>query len=375
MKVLQVYKNYDPTLGGIETHVRQLAVGLSARGVSSSVLVAARGFQTIVENREGVQVTRAGRIGELASTPLSVALIRELGRSDADIIHLHVPYPVGELGYLLVGRRRRLVVTYHSDIVRQSWANPMYQPFLRTVLARADAVVATSPSYVGSSIVLRKLADRCDVVPLGVDVSRFGPTAAGAEAVRHRWRSPDFPALVLFVGRFREYKGLPFLIDAVRGLPVRLLLVGDGPTAKSIRQYLTRTGQSDQVVILTSVGEAELPAYYAAADVFALPSIQRSEAFGIAMVEAMASGCPVVSTELGTGTSWVNQDRLTGLVVPPASSDALRAAIELIVGDDGVRAGMGREARIRVEAQFTEAVMLSRVEGIYEKVLAEKRER
>jgi glycosyltransferase involved in cell wall biosynthesis len=373
MKVLQVYKNYEPTLGGIEAHVRQLAVGLSARGVSSSVLVAASGPRTEVEARDGVQVIRAGRVGELASTPLSFELIRELGRADADIIHLHVPYPVGELGYLLAGRRRRLVVTYHSDVVRQSWANPVYAPILRRLLGEADAIIATSPTYVQSSPVLRPLADRCIVVPLGVDPARFGPHAAGAEMVRQSWCSAEFPKLVLFVGRFREYKGIPYLIDAVRGLPARLLLVGNGPTGSLIQARVTRQGQDRQVVILPGVGEADLPAYYAACDVFVLPSIQRSEAFGIAMVEAMASGRAVVSTELGTGTSWVNQDQVTGLVVPPADSAALRTALGTILSDDSARAKLGWEARIRVEAEFTEGAMLGHIEEIYRRILVRQR--
>jgi glycosyltransferase involved in cell wall biosynthesis len=373
MKVLQVYKNYEPTFGGIETHVRQLAVGLSARGVSSSVLDAASGRRTEVEVRDGVRVIRAARIGELASTPLSLELVRELSRADADIVHLHVPYPVGEVGYLLAGRHRRLVVTYHSDVVRQRWANPVYAPVLRRLLTEADAIIATSPAYVQSSSVLRPLADRCTVVPLGVDPVRFGPNATGGEKVRQSWCSAEFPKLVLFVGRFREYKGIPYLIDAVRGLPVRLLLVGDGPTASLIRARVARQRQDRQVVMLTGVGEAHLPAYYAACDVFVLPSIQRSEAFGIAMVEAMASGRPVVSTELGTGTSWVNQDQVTGLVVPPSNSAALRSALGTILSDVTARATMGREARIRVEAEFTEGAMLGQIEGIYRRILADGR--
>jgi glycosyltransferase involved in cell wall biosynthesis len=372
MRVLQVYKNYDPTLGGIETHVKQLARGLSARGVTSTVLVTAPGRRTRLDEVDEVQVIRAARLGELASTPLSLALIRELGRVEADIIHLHLPYPVGDLGYLLAGRRRPLIVTYHSDIVRQRWANPLYRPILHRLLARADAIVATSPPYVQSSPVLRPLAARCEIVPLGVDLDRFGPSAKGSEEIRATWCSPEYSRLVLFVGRFREYKGLPYLIDAVRGLPVRLLLVGDGPAASRLREQVTRAGLGRQVELLGMVGEAELPAYYAASDVFVLPSIQRSEAFGISMVEAMASGRPVVSTELGTGTSWANQAGVTGLVVPPANSEAIRNALTTMLADDRVRTAMGREARARVEDELGEDRMLDRIEAIYRRILRTK---
>jgi glycosyltransferase involved in cell wall biosynthesis len=336
------------------------------------VLVTSRGRRTEVEDREGVRVIRAGRFGEAASTPLSVELIREIGRSDADILHLHVPYPVGELGYLLAGHARPLVVTYHSDVVRQRWARPIYEPVLRRLLRRASAIIATSPSYARSSRLLAPLGDRCEIVPLGVDARRFRPEVPGAKAVRAEWCTSPFPYLVLFVGRFRTYKGLSHLIDAMPGLPARLLLIGDGPSAPDLRAQIRQNGTDDQIAILSDVDDASLPAYYAACDLFALPSIQRSEAFGLALLEAMAAGRPVVSTELGTGTSWVNQNGVTGLVVPPADTAALAGALRTILLDDVVRVRMGEEARRRVEAAFTEGAMLARIEGIYRRVLANK---
>jgi glycosyltransferase involved in cell wall biosynthesis len=373
MKVLQVYKNYAPTRGGIETHVRQLAVGMRERGVTSSVLVTSSGRRTEIEDRDGVRVIRAARLGEVASTPLSIELMRELRRTDADIVHLHVPYPVGELGNLLAGHHGRLVVTYHSDIVRQWWARPIYDPILRRMLRKADAIIATSLPYARSSRLLGPLASQCKIVPLGVNTRRFVPDVAGAEAIRRRWCAAEFPRIVLFVGRFRHYKGLTYLVDAMRDLPARLLLVGDGPTARRIRERIRQAGLDKQVAILSDVDDASLPSYYAACDVFVLPSIQRSEAFGIALVEAMASGRAVVSTELGTGTSWVNQNGVTGLVVPPADSVALAAALGVMLKDDSIRARMGEEARRRVVAEFTEEAMLTRIEGIYQTVVGDGR--
>jgi glycosyltransferase involved in cell wall biosynthesis len=206
-----------------------------------------------------------------------------------------------------------------------------------------------------------------------VNTRRFVPDVAGAEAIRRRWCAAEFPRIVLFVGRFRHYKGLTYLVDAMRDLPARLLLVGDGPTARRIRERIRQAGLDKQVAILSDVDDASLPSYYAACDVFVLPSIQRSEAFGIALVEAMASGRAVVSTELGTGTSWVNQNGVTGLVVPPADSVALAAALGVMLKDDSIRARMGEEARRRVVAEFTEEAMLTRIEGIYQTVVGDGR--
>jgi glycosyltransferase involved in cell wall biosynthesis len=372
VRIVHVYKNYAPTPGGIETHVRQLATGQARRGDQVTVLVASPTWRTTEEQRDGVRVIRAGRWGELASTPLSSRLIWELARLEADVIHVQVPYPVGELAYLLAGRGRPLVVTYQSDVVRQRWARPMHEPLLRHLLGRAKAIVATSPAYQESSAVLRAFADRCVVVPLAVDPNRFRPDLPAAAAIRAQWTSPEYPSLILFVGRFRAYKGLLYLVRAMAGLPARLLLVGGGKFEGDLRELIAGLGLERQVVILGDVSDAALPAFYAAADVFVLPSVQRSEAFGIVLLEAMAAGRPVISTELGTGTSWVNQHERTGLVVPPADPSALHRALDRLVNDPGLARQLGEAARRRVVSEFSEEVMVDRLSEIYRKAVGAK---
>jgi rhamnosyl/mannosyltransferase len=329
------------------------------------VLVTAPRSSTVVENLGGVPVIRAGRLGEVASTPISLELVRWLARIDTDLIHLHVPYPMGELAYLAAHRGRRLIVTYHSDVVRQWWARPLYAPLLNALLQRAQSVVATSPAYLASSPVMRTFADRCSIVPLGVRPGRFRTSAESVAAIRQRWADRHFPRLVLYVGRFRTYKGLPYLVRAIAGLSARLLLIGGGPGEPAVRQLVGRLGITDQVIFLGQVDDDALPAYYGASDVFVLPSIHRSEAFGIALLEAMAAGCPVISTELGTGTSWVNQSGVTGLVVPPADEAALRAALGALLAEPSLRERFGQAARERVAAEFSEEQMLERIAGLY----------
>ncbi len=369
LSVLHVYKNYAPTPGGIETHVRQLAIGLTRRGMRSTVLVTAAGRETVEEELEGVRVIRAGRLGEVASTPLSLALVELLRTTPADLLHLHVPYPVGEIGYLLGGRDRPLVVTYHSDVVRQWWAWPAYRPLIQRVLGRAKAIIATSPPYARTSPILRSYSGRCEVIPLAVDPARFRVDGPRVAAIGGRWRSERYPDLILSVGRFRSYKGLLDLIRAARGLPARLLLIGSGPLEPELRRLVDRLGMQDQVVFLGNVDDAELPYYYAACDVFALASSQRSEAFGIVLLEAMAAGRPVVSTELGTGTSWVNQHEVTGLVVRPSDPVALAGAIGALLADPRRASEYGQAGRKRAEAEFGETALLARMETVYRRVV------
>lgn len=363
LKVLHVYKNYAPTPGGIESHIRQVAQGMTARHLAKvTVLVANAGPTTTYEDMGGVRVIRAARLGELASTPLSFDLVRQISRETADVIHLHVPYPVGELGYLLTGRGRRVVITYHSDVVRQWWARPLYEPMLHIIASQARPLIATSPRYVETSAFLRSLPRPCTIIPLGIDADRFVVAPEKSLAARSRWPQP----LVLFVGRFRAYKGLPNLIEAVAGLKCHLLLVGAGPAEAALRKLINERGLPSQVLILNHVTDDELPDLYAACSVFVLPSIYRSEAYGISLLEAMASGRPVISTELGTGTSWINEDGKTGLVVPPNDPGALRSAIERLLADRDWAEKLGEAGRSRVCANYTEDLMIDRLWDAYE---------
>jgi len=366
IRVVHVYKDFHPVPGGIEGHIRDLTVRLRQLGVDVSVLVTSPDRTTRRETWFGVPVTRAARMAHLASTPVSLALFRELWRTSADIYHLHFPYPVGELAYLL-RPRGRLVITYHSDIVRQRTLLRLYRPLLGRVLARADAILVTSPQYLASSPFLQAVGPKCRVVPLGMDAGRF---ASVEPAAVDAWRAKLGQPLILFVGRFRYYKGLDYLIAALRLVPdARLALVGSGPEEARLRRLVGEYGLESRVIFVGDVPDGELPAVYRAADVYVLPASERSEAFGVSLLEAMAAGLPVVSTELGTGTSYVNRHGETGLVVPPRDPAALAAAITELLADPERRRAMGAAGRRRVEAEFTLDRLVKDVLRVYGEVL------
>lgn len=367
MHILHLYKDYFPVLGGIENHIRALAQVQAARGHQVTVLVTSLDRRTRLEDDGGVQVIKAARLAAPASTPISLAMPLLLHRQRPDLIHLHFPYPWGELSALLCGPAVPWVMTYHSDIVRQRVLGAIYQPLLKRVLGRTARIIATSPRYVETSPWLRAFAGKCTVVPLGVDTGKLQNVPAElVEAVRRRFPGPR----LLFVGRLRYYKGVEHLIRAAAGIPhVHLLIVGDGPMRRPWEELTTALGASDRVHFLGEVPDADLPAYYHACDIFVLPASQRSEAFGTVLLEAMACGKPVITTELGTGTSWVNRHGETGLVVPPADPDALKEAIRSLLADADARRRMGEAARWRVEESFTLERMAAGVERVYAEVL------
>jgi glycosyltransferase involved in cell wall biosynthesis len=363
MRVLHVYKDYWPVIGGIENHVRVLAEAQHGLGHEVAVLVAGQGVRTSCEVRNGVRIVRAGRLATVASTPISLSLAHHLGRERPHITHLHAPYPIGEASWLLRGRSP-MVMTYHSDIVRQRMLGHLWAPLLRRVLARADRIIATSPRYVESSVFLGAVRDRVTVVPLGVDADRFG------SAARRGAPRSDGGLDLVFVGRLRYYKGLEVLIDALAALPptVRLSVVGEGPMGDAWRARSARQGLADRVTWLGDAPDDTVRAELARSDVFVLPATARSEAFGTVLLEAMAAGLPVVSTELGTGTSWVNLDGITGLVVPPNDARALAGAVARLKGDPGERQRMGAAGRDRVREGFTTEHMVAGVLGVYDDI-------
>jgi rhamnosyl/mannosyltransferase len=321
-------------------------------------------------------VLRAARAAHLASTPLSPAMLGLARAAHPDVVHLHFPYPPGDLAALVVPGGPPLVVTYHSDIVRQRTLLRLYGPLLPHTLRRAVRIIVTSANYARSSPFLRPHTAKCVVVPLGVDTRRFAPPegleargwglASGTPSVRAAsLQPPTTSPSILFVGRLRYYKGLHLLLDAMRQVNAMLLIAGDGPERERLRSLATASGVAGRVRFLGDVPESEKPALYRAADVFVLPSHLRAEAFGIALTEALASGLPCVSTELATGTSFANLHGVTGLVVPPGDPAALADALNTLLNDRELRRRYGLAARERAVALLSLEAMLERVEAVY----------
>lgn len=363
MKVLEIYKDYyPPVIGGIEGHVHLLAHGLKARGVDVSVLVSNTSARLVRENIGGIPVTKVPQLGRFASAPINATLpfwINRLGR-DADILHFHFPNPTAELSYLVSRINCKVVVTYHSDIVRQAQLAKLYAPFLLKFFIKAHTIIATSPNYIESSTVLKRFRNKCTVIPLGIDTHRF--EAGKQDLVRiEQIRKEHGSPLVVFVGRFRYYKGLHVLIDAMKTVRGRLLLIGSGPLESQLRSQVASAGSDRKICFLGELSDEEVAAHLHASDVLTLPAIWRSEAFGIAQLEAMACGVPVVSTELGTGTSFLNQHGETGWVVPPNDSQALAAALNDLLENPERRKTMGQAALARAQGLFSKEIMLDQL--------------
>lgn len=357
--MVHVYKDFYPVLGGIEGHIRLLCRELARQqDLDVRILVTSTDRRSSIERLAGVQVLRTARLGHVASTPISPRLPLELRRLRPDVVHLHFPYPLGEMAALLATPRVPTVITYHSDIIRQRTLLRLYGPVLRVVLARAARILPTSPEYLERSPWLQPVRDRCTVIPLGIDPAPFSRPARRGDG-----------RTLLFVGRFRYYKGLHYLLEALPRIEgARLVLVGAGPLEAALREQARRLRIEERVTFSTAVPDAELPDYYARSDVFVLPASEPSEAFGLVLAEALASGLPCVSTELGTGTSYVNRHGETGLVVPPADPLALADACRRLLSDRDLRERFGAAGRERACALFDIRRVAAAVGAVYREV-------
>jgi rhamnosyl/mannosyltransferase len=365
---LQLGKYYPPYKGGIESHLHLLCSELKAE-VDLDVVVCNTGGRTVRERVGGIPVTRCAEVAHLASTSLCPTMPLELSRRDYDVIHLHFPHPVGVMSYLASRRPRRhaVVVTYHSDIVRQARLLRLFRPFMQRVLARADRIICTSQAYLDTSPELGAHRDRCVVVPLGIDLGQWRRTPDAEERAREL-RARHGTPLLLAVGRLTYYKGFEHAIRAMREVNGTLVVVGEGPMRASLATLARECGVADRVHLVGDV--PDLKPWFLAADAFVFPSVARSEAFGIVQLEAMACGLPVVNTALDSGVPFVSRHGETGFTVPPSDPAALARALRELLSDPARRAALGAAARRRVEREFRKETMAARVLSAYSEAYA-----
>lgn len=351
MHVLHVGKYYAPYRGGIETVVEQLCRGLVRRGLRVTALVSNDATRTERETLDGVEVIRLGRSGELASQPLNLGLVPALKTLSFDVLHFHTPNPLGALALLAARRSEPIVITHHSDIVRQRLLGTPATFAQSLLYERAAALVAATPRHIEYSRLLGKFSDRSHVIHFPIDAAPYAAAeAAWDPELPEAWRAKK---LVLFVGRLVYYKGVEVLLDAMKLVDDAVLaIVGVGPLEPQLRERAARLGLLEQVRFLGGISEERLRSLYKVARFLVLPSVAPSEAFGMVQLEAMAAARPVISTNLRSGVPYVNQHGTTGLVVPPSDANALARAMRDLLGDEAYADSLGRNAQRRVLEEF-----------------------
>ncbi|MEO6811416.1 MAG: glycosyltransferase [Isosphaeraceae bacterium] len=372
LRICHLSKFYPPAAGGIETHVRTLALAQAELGADVRVFCLNHEPGSTVDEHDGpVRVTRFGRMASAAKLDFCPGLARALRRVEADILHMQVPNPTMILALLAAKPRSPVVVTYQSDVIRQRVRGALFRPIERLAYRRVRLILSSSPTYPEGSSFLRPYGERLDCLPNGIDLDPYLNPSAGhlAEANRLRVQYPG--PLWLGCGRLVYYKGFLNAIRALTRVRGTLLLIGGGPDRPALEDEARRLDLADRVVFLGNLPHyLDLVPYYLAADAFWFPSNARSEAFGLVQVEAMASGCPVINTAIPhSGVSWVSLHDQTGLTIPVDDPDALAAAANRLLDEPGLRDRLAAGGRARATSEFDHRVLAKRSLAIYRRVL------
>lgn len=367
LRILEVNKAYYPHIGGIETIIRQYAEELGkTEGFSVKVLVCRddRGGMRR-EKINGVDVTRCGSMGTYFSCPLSMQFIRKFREMAAksDVVHIHVPFPLADAALLLSGFKGKVIVSWHSDIVKQKKLMKLYKPLMYKLLRRADRILVATEGHIIGSEYLPEFWEKCTVLPYGIVPEEYRCVRPG-DFLEDKCTYVG-SVKVLFSGRLVYYKGIDVLIEAFRGVTgCELFISGAGALESEMKVRVKHYGMEDRVHFLGFLPQKELRRAFADCDIFVLPSVERSEAFGIVQLEAMVYGKPVINTALPSGVPYVSIHGDTGMTVPPSDTDALCFAINRLADDRELREEMGKAAAERVDKVFNEKLIIERLCGV-----------
>lgn len=367
LRVLHIYRTYFPqSRGGIEEAIRQICLGTASSQVNANIFYLSPDRQSH-EHLPEAYVSTARAYLTIASCDIgawsAIQKARELARR-CDVIHIHYPWPFADLLVpWILKKNQALIVTYHSDIVRQGWLNRLYSPLRNYLLNKATRIVATSPNYLKSSPVLRGYFSKTQVIPLSL-----GPSPSISTNKLDEWQEKLPFRFFLFVGVMRYYKGLDYLIEAARLSNRDIVLIGDGPEKTRLKKLAS---DLKHVHFLGALDDEDKLAILQLSHSMVFPSHLRSEAFGVSLLEAARAKKSMITCDIQTGTSWVNQDQVTGLVIPPANSVALAQAMNTLATDIRLNKQYGEQAYERWQAHFQTHQIGEAYRKLYDEALSE----
>ena len=346
MKILQLGKFY-PIRGGVEKVMYDLMTGLSAKGIDCDMLCAAcddedAGVDALNEHARLICTRTWAKVKATMLSPGMIVAMRRISK-DYDIVHVHHPDPMACLALWMSRYKGKVVLHWHSDIIKQKTLLQFYRPLQNWLINRADAIIGTSPVYLKASPWLKDVQEKCVCLPIGV--VPLESDEKGAASLREK-----------------------YLIDSAKYLDDSyiILIGGGGPLKSQLLAQIEEHGLQDKVKLLGFVKDEDVPAYFGACDLFCMSSVYATEAFGIVQIEAMSAGKPVVATKIpGSGVSWVNAHKESGLNVEPKDSEALADAFMHILESEDDYQHFAEQAQQRYWTMFTKSKMIEKCVEIY----------
>lgn len=371
MKILQVGKFY-PIRGGVEKVMYDLMLGLSAEGIYCDMLCASteeypEGETKLNDFANLIVVKTKIKLAATMLAPGMIARLRNIA-PQYDVVHVHHPDPMAALALFLSGYKGKVVLHWHSDILKQKKLMKLYAPLQSWLIRRADLIVGTTPVYVKESPFLKNVQEKCDYIPIGIE--EFAQQNEKAKAIQAKYAGRK---IIFALGRLVEYKGYEYLLKSAALLEqeAQILIGGTGPLMHKMKALSEELGVEDKVTFLGYVADEDVPAYYQACHVFCLSSVWKTEAFAIVQLEAMSFAKPVISTAIpGSGVSWVNSHLNSGVVVPIKDEVALSQAMEKLLSDNELYNQLKEGSRQRYEQLFRRDNMVDKAKKNYSKLLS-----
>lgn len=361
LRILEINKAYYPHVGGIESLVKQYAENFSRKS-DLIVLVCRDGRgKTINEKINGVKIIRSGSLGTYFSCPLSFSFIRKFRRlaEKSDVVHINVPFPLADLALLLSGYKGKVVVSWHSDVVKQKKLMFFYKPIMMKFLKRADLILTATQGHIDSSPYISNFREKCRVIPYGINIDEY--ISIKRKPILTEKLNDKSAVKVFFTGRLVYYKGVDILLKAFRNVHnCELFIAGTGVLESSLKEYVLSHNMQN-VHFMGFLPDDDLKCAFADCDIFVLPSTANSEAFGIVQLEAMVYSKPVINTSLPTGVPHVSVDGVSGITVEPSSPIQLANAINMLASDKNLRDAYGKNAFKRVKEIFNAEKVLDEV--------------
>jgi glycosyltransferase involved in cell wall biosynthesis len=372
LKVLNIYRTYFPDPpGGLQEAIRQISATTSNFGVENTIFtLSPNSHPKVIEMPEATVVRERSWLAPASCDIGGLAAFTTYSKlmTQADVVHYFHPWPFADVLNALKAKDKPAVLTYISDVVRQRFLGMLYSPLMWRTLRNMDVIVANCPAYVETSPVLShaSIRNKVRVIPLGIDENTY--PQIGDNSVFKRLGIAEAEPYFLFLGVLRYYKGIHTLISAAKNTKAKIIIAGSGPEAETLKLQVKELGLKN-VIFAGQVTDAEKVALIKNCLALVLPSHLRSEAYGMVLVEASMMKKPMISCEIGTGTSFVNLHEVTGFVVPPESPQRLAAAMQDLLVDEALANKMGLAARSRYEQLFSGAALGQAYASLYKELL------
>jgi rhamnosyl/mannosyltransferase len=358
MKILQINKLYYPVIGGIETVVKNIAEGLNNNNnISIDILACENKGVRKEELINGIKVYKSASIGKALGMPLSIDFFKLFFKikNDYDLFIIHYPFPLASILTPFIPKEK-LIIYYHCDIIRQKIFRIPFLPFINFSLKRAKKIIVSGKNIINSSSLLKKYADKCEVIPFGINVDFIDEDYVEAKKIKSKYLPSK---IILSIGRLVYYKGFEYAIKSMVSVEAKLLIIGEGPELEKLNNLIIDLKIEDKVYIISP--QPRLAPFLLASDIFLFPSTERSEAFGLVQIEAMAAGLPIINTYLNTAVEEVSLNEITGLTIKPKNTNAISEAINKLLNNEPIIIKYGENSKKRYQEFFTKEIFLNKL--------------